>query len=377
MSRRAGSSPTSVLLAGGLVGLAAGALGYLLIHGPPARASLRPANPGRARAGEGRAVASDPRASASAPRATAARRLYAGSAALASSVLIDSGLEHYRGGLYNPVMYVAPVTAALTVATSGAAAVRAPSPGVGAAAAAGPGAGEPGTVTAGEGASGVSGRAPVFAASVLVGLIGSGFHTYNISRRAGGWRWMNLFYGAPLAAPMGLVFAGLFGLAADRLLQSDRREPEILGLPLAKALALGSATGLVGTAAEAGLLHFRGAFHDSYMLLPVTVPPLAAVALAGSLFSSNGGLTRVAELMLRATEALGFAGVGFHAFGVQRNMGGWRNWSQMIQQGPPLPAPPSFTGMALAGRACLALIESRKRLATGTENAETTVRGEV
>ena len=34
----------------------------------------------------------------------------------------------------------------------------------------------------------------------------------------------------------------------------------------------------------------------------------------------------------------------FHAYGVSRNMGGWRNWSQNVLNGPPLPAPPSFTG---------------------------------
>jgi hypothetical protein len=114
--------------------------------------------------------------------------------------------------------------------------------------------------------------------------------------------------------------------------------------------------GLIGTAAEAGLLHYRGAFHDPFMFLPVTVPPLAGLALGGSLLAPHGPIPRVAGFALRLTEALGFAGMGFHAFGVQRNMGGWRNWSQNIQQGPPLPAPPSFTGMALAGRAALTLL---------------------
>ena len=55
--------------------------------------------------------------------------------------------------------------------------------------------------------------------------------------------------------------------------------------------------------------------------------------------------------------AAGLAGMGFHGYGVARNMGGWYNWTQMIQQGPPLPAPPAFTGMALAGLAVLDLIE--------------------
>ena len=41
--------------------------------------------------------------------------------------------------------------------------------------------------------------------------------------------------------------------------------------------------------------------------------------------------------------------MGLHAYGISRNMGGWRNWSQNLLNGPPLPAPPSFTGLALAG----------------------------
>jgi hypothetical protein len=38
-------------------------------------------------------------------------------------------------------------------------------------------------------------------------------------------------------------------------------------------------------------------------------------------------------------------------------MGGWRNWSQNLVDGPPLPAPPAFTGIALAGLGLLPLLE--------------------
>jgi hypothetical protein len=38
-------------------------------------------------------------------------------------------------------------------------------------------------------------------------------------------------------------------------------------------------------------------------------------------------------------------------------MGGWRNWSQNVLNGPPIPAPPSFTGLALAGLAGLGLMQ--------------------
>jgi hypothetical protein len=60
---------------------------------------------------------------------------------------------------------------------------------------------------------------------------------------------------------------------------------------------------------------------------------------------------------MRLLAAVGFAGVDFHAYGVSRNMGGWRNWSQNVLNGPPLPAPPRFSALAMAGLAALGLME--------------------
>ncbi|HJU18373.1 MAG TPA: hypothetical protein VJ770_18125, partial [Stellaceae bacterium] len=62
--------------------------------------------------------------------------------------------------------------------------------------------------------------------------------------------------------------------------------------------------------------------------------------------------------LLKATAVLGIAGPVFHAYGIHRNMGGWHNWSQMVLQGPPLPAPPGFTGVACGGLAALALLKA-------------------
>ena len=70
------------------------------------------------------------------------------------------------------------------------------------------------------------------------------------------------------------------------------------------------------------------------------------------------GATVVAEPLLKATAVLGIAGPMFHAYGIHRNMGGWRNWSQMILQGPPLPAPPAFLGIAVAGLGILPLLRA-------------------
>jgi len=238
-------------------------------------------------------------------------------------VLLDSAAEHYRGGFYNPTMYLAPVASALTIAAATSS--------------------RPGPV-----------RRGVFELAGATGLVGMGFHVYNVAKRTGGFRWENVLYGAPLAAPAGITAAGLAGLAAQSL--GDGR---LLGLPAGPLVAAASAAGLAGTAAEAGLLHFRGAFHDPFMYLPVTVPPLAAVALGIAAALPTPLALGAARRLAEATVGVGLLGVGFHALGVARNMGGWRNWTQNLQVAPPLPAPPSFTGMALVGLAGLTLLENR------------------
>ena len=61
------------------------------------------------------------------------------------------------------------------------------------------------------------------AAAIAAGAAGTAFHIYNLLRRDGGLRWVNLFYGAPLGAPAALSLAGLIGLAAgDPLIEQDR-----------------------------------------------------------------------------------------------------------------------------------------------------------
>ena len=95
------------------------------------------------------------------------------------------------------------------------------------------------------------------------------------------------------------------------------------------------------------------------MYLPVTVPPVAAALMAETAFGRKGRNRWFTRLWMRMTVALGLVGVGLHAYGVSRNMGGWRNWSQNLLSGPPLPAPPSFTALALAGLAALNLLKDK------------------
>jgi hypothetical protein len=112
---------------------------------------------------------------------------------------------------------------------------------------------------------------------------------------------------------------------------------------------------LLGTSAEAALFHFRGAYQNPAMFIPVTLPPVAAGLLAASCRSSRWiGPARVS---LRLLAVVGLLGAGFHAYGIQRGMGGWRNWSQNLLNGPPLPAPPAFTALAIAGLGALNLLE--------------------
>jgi hypothetical protein len=198
-------------------------------------------------------------------------------------------------------------------------------------------------------------RRVVYAAAGLAGLVGVALHVTNVSRRPGGWNSTSVLYGAPLAAPLGITMAGTLGLAAARAAAGSP------GRSAARALGCLSAIGLLGTSIEAAALHFRGAFQHPFMYAPVTVPPLAAVGLAAASLCAGPRLIGTARALLRATGVVGIGGTMLHAWGVHRRMGGWRNWRQNLFAGPPLPAPPAFTGLAFAGLAALELMAAESR----------------
>jgi hypothetical protein len=196
--------------------------------------------------------------------------------------------------------------------------------------------------------------------AALTGLVGTGFHLYNVMKRPGRMAWQNVFYGAPLGAPAAILLSGMLGYYSERVRESDpAKSPEVWGMPAGRVLAALTAAGFLGTSAEAGLLHFRGAYHNPVMYLPVTVPPAAAALMARSALGRKGRNRWFTRAWLRLIALLGVAGSGFHAYGVSRNMGGWRNWRQNVLNGPPIPAPPSFTGLALASLAALNLMRDK------------------
>jgi hypothetical protein len=264
---------------------------------------------------------------------TAARNLNRAAGLLAASVLADSAVGHYRGSFHNKAMFTPLVvsTVALAVSAHG---------------------------VADQHTSAHRVRHLAYVTTALTGFAGGAFHVYNVGKRPGGFDWVNLFYGAPLGAPVAIALSGLLGAMAERIRDTQPgTKPRLLGLPAGRASAAVASAGLLGTLSEAWLLHFRGAFHDPFMFLPVTLPPVAALLLAAAAMGTKGRGRNFTRWWLRLTSAMGLAGSGFHAFGVARNMGGWRNWRQNLLNGPPIPAPPSFTGLALAGLAAVRLIE--------------------
>jgi hypothetical protein len=262
----------------------------------------------------------------------AARRLNRGSALLAASVLMDSAVEHYRGSFTNQAMYTPLLISALTLGIS---------------------------------AHGTTDRRPaihqvrhgIAVAAAATGLAGTGFHVWNVLKRPGRLDWQNLFYGAPVGAPMAILLAGLLGTAAEWVRDTPgHKPPRLFGIRAGRALAALSGLGLLGTSGEAALLHFRGAFQNKAMFAPVTIPPVGAALLLNTAVAPKCRERWLTRAWLRLTMLMGLAGVGFHAWGIHRAMGGWRNWTQNVVDGPPLPAPPSFTGLALAGLAALGLL---------------------
>ena len=158
----------------------------------------------------------------------AARRLNRAAGTLAASVLADSGIEHYRGSFKNKAMFTPLIVSALTLATS---------------------------------IHGTSDMRPVahrvrdttYLLAAATGLIGTGFHIYNVGKKVGGFSWQNFFYAAPLGAPMAILLSGLVGFCSERVRESEPgTRPEIFDLPAGRTMAAVVGAGLLGTTGEAG-----------------------------------------------------------------------------------------------------------------------------
>jgi hypothetical protein len=118
---------------------------------------------------------------------------------------------------------------------------------------------------------------------------------------------------------------------------------------LRTALLVVIAVALVGATLQATLLHYRGAFNNPLMFVPLTVPVFAIVMSVLAIVGPKESMLLVFTVSLWLTFLTGFVGLGMHLRGLGRQMGGLYvtifNWLE----GPPALSPALFTGFAAVG----------------------------
>jgi hypothetical protein len=185
--------------------------------------------------------------------------------------------------------------------------------------------------------------------SVATGVIGVGYHHYyGIAEKAGGYKWLlhYLMYGAPQLAPLALSASGALAVIVANGMAG---RPTVLGIGLRVALLGTVAVALAGAVAQAGLLHYRGAYNNPLMYAPFTAPLLAALASVWSVVDPNPRVRSTLTLLFLLTFVTGFVGVGMHLRGLDRQMGGLHVWLFNLLQGPPVWAPTMFSGFGVVG----------------------------
>lgn len=185
--------------------------------------------------------------------------------------------------------------------------------------------------------------------AIIFGLIGFTFHHYyGIAKKPGSYSWLlhYLMYGAPPLAPLALSITGMLALVAARGLAGGMI---FAGLHLRAALLVLVAVALAGATLQAAILHYRGAFNNPLMFVPLTVPVIAIVMSIWMVISQNESALLVLTILLWLIFLIGFVGLGMHLRGFGRQMGGLYvtifNWLE----GPPAFAPALFTGFAGVG----------------------------
>jgi hypothetical protein len=185
--------------------------------------------------------------------------------------------------------------------------------------------------------------------AVVTGIVGVGYHHYyGIVEKAGRYKWLlhYLMYGAPQLAPLALSTAGALAVIAA---QGAAARPAILGIGLRSALLGIVAVALVGAIAQAGILHYRGAFNNPLMYAPLTVPVLAAMTSGWMSAVPAAAPYTLGRALFVLTFLIGFLGLGMHLRGLDRQMGGLHVFVFNLLQGPPPLAPATFAGLAAIG----------------------------
>jgi hypothetical protein len=191
--------------------------------------------------------------------------------------------------------------------------------------------------------------------AVAAGLTGFCLHhIYGVATKPGGYRRLldSLMYGAPPLAPLALSLLGAIVLVTQHVLVGA---PAWWGIPLRSTLLAATVLGLLGAMLQVGILHYRGAFNQPLMYLPLITPLLASITGVWVILAPSPSAQDALLWFLWLTLLSGFLGLGMHLRGFDRQMAGLYvslfNWLQ----GPPAFAPALFAGFAAIGLVAIAV----------------------
>ena len=121
-------------------------------------------------------------------------------------------------------------------------------------------------------------------------------------------------------------------------------------LSFARLLRLGLTLTIPPLWYEIAVLHYRGAFQNRFMWVPVlSLPAVMAGGLASGLKNDERRSRDILRPFAWFMTVVGTVGTLFHLRGVGRQMGGFYNWKYNVVTGPPLLAPAQVALVGLLG----------------------------
>jgi hypothetical protein len=119
---------------------------------------------------------------------------------------------------------------------------------------------------------------------------------------------------------------------------------------LARLLRVGLTLAIPPLWYEIAILHYRGAFQNRFMWVPVLgLPAIMVGGVASGLQREERGSRDIFRPFAWGMAIVGAAGSLFHLRGIARQMGGFYNWKYNVVTGPPVLAPAQVALFGLLG----------------------------
>jgi hypothetical protein len=116
--------------------------------------------------------------------------------------------------------------------------------------------------------------------------------------------------------------------------------PLLRRVGLARLLRIGLTLAIPPLWYEIAVLHYRGAFQNRFMWVPVlSLPAIMASGVASALKRDERASREILRPFAWLMTIAGTAGTFFHLRGIARQMGGYFNWKYNVVTGPPILAP--------------------------------------